>query len=536
MAAAGQPDLLVVGAGMGGVAAALAALERGLTVTMTEEYRWVGGQVSVQGTPPDEHPWIEEIGCTRSYRSFRDRSREHYRSRFDLTPAARAQERLNPGNATVSKLSLRPDVAQAVLLDMLSPWISSGRLELHLETRLVRADSDADRVTAAEFERLDGSRFTVAAPYVIDATELGDVIDIAGIEHVTGAESQDETGEPHAPDRADPDNVQAFSWAFALEYEPGADHTIDRPAGYDAWRAYRPAFWPGDYLSFDYPDPRTLAPTTGEFHPDGDGPADIVDADQSRDPGSRNLWVYRRIQWRHHFREPARDITVVNWPMTDYLDGPLFGRPEPELEHHRRASRELGLSYLYWLQTESPRPDGGTGWTGLRLSSEAMGTADGFAMGPYVRESRRLRALRTVVEQDVSLAVRGDRGATRFDDSVGIGAYRIDLHPSTGGDTYIDVASAPFQIPLGALVPQRVRNVLAGAKNIGTTHITNGCYRLHPVEWNIGESAGALVAFCLARQVPPHAVAEQPGLIAEFQADLQRGGVELAWPDHVRGY
>ncbi|MGG2474547.1 FAD-dependent oxidoreductase, partial [Rhizobium sp. BR5] len=34
-------------------------------------------------------------------------------------------------------------------------------------------------------------------------------------------------------------------------------------------------------------------------------------------------------------------------------------------------------------------------------------------------------------------------------------------------------------------------------KNIGTTHITNGCYRLHPVEWNIGEVAGMLAAYCL---------------------------------------
>ena len=50
----------------------------------------------------------------------------------------------------------------------------------------------------------------------------------------------------------------------------------------------------------------------------------------------------------------------------------------------------------------------------------------------------------------------------------------------------------PFEIPLGALLPERVENLLPACKNIGTTHITNGCYRLHPVEWNIGEAAGAL--------------------------------------------
>ena len=86
---------------------------------------------------------------------------------------------------------------------------------------------------------------------------------------------------------------------------------------------------------------------------------------------------------------------------------------------------------------------------------------------------------------------------------MGVGSYRLDLHPSTSGDNYIDLASLPFEIPLGALLPQRVENLLAGAKNLGVTHITNGCYRLHPVEWNIGESAGALAAYCLETKILP---------------------------------
>ena len=96
----------------------------------------------------------------------------------------------------------------------------------------------------------------------------------------------------------------------------------------------------------------------------------------------------------------------------------------------------------------------------------------------------------TVTEDDVALATAGPKVRTRCHDSVGVGSYRIDLHPSTGGDSYIDVGSVPFEIPLGALLPVRVRNLLPAAKNIGTTHITNGCHRLHPVEWSVGEVAG----------------------------------------------
>jgi FAD dependent oxidoreductase len=116
-----------------------------------------------------------------------------------------------------------------------------------------------------------------------------------------------------------------------------------------------------------------------------------------------------------------------------------------------------------------------------------------------------------------------------------VGSYRIDLHPSTGGDNYIDVASVPFEIPLGALVPVRIRNLLPAAKNLGTTHITNGCYRLHPVEWNVGEVAGRLVAFCLDGGVEPHQVHADERLLAELHRGLDRAGVERHWPD-VRGY
>ena len=114
-------------------------------------------------------------------------------------------------------------------------------------------------------------------------------------------------------------------------------------------------------------------------------------------------------------------------------------------------------------------------------------------------------------------------------DSVGIGSYAIDLHPTSGGDNYIDFDAQPFQIPLGALVPQRVENLLPACKNIGTTHITNGCYRLHPVEWNIGESVGALAAYCLAKKTSPRAVRNDAAVLADFQAQLVAQGVPLTW-------
>jgi hypothetical protein len=129
--------------------------------------------------------------------------------------------------------------------------------------------------------------------------------------------------------------------------------------------------------------------------------------------------------------------------------------------------------------------------------------------------------------------VTGNRNESRaadFYDSVGVGYYHIDLHPSSQGDNYIDFGSLPFQIPLGALLPQRVENLLPANKNIGTTHITNGCYRLHPVEWSIGEAVGLLVAYALRKQVIPRAVREKQPLLTEFQDLVRSQGIETHWP------
>ena len=93
----------------------------------------------------------------------------------------------------------------------------------------------------------------------------------------------------------------------------------------------------------------------------------------------------------------------------------------------------------------------------------------------------------------------------------------------------------PFQIPLGALVPIRMRNLLPANKNIGTTHITNGCYRLHPVEWSIGEAVGALAALCLSQGAEPHAVADSDSLTGDLRLLLGGTlGIPLAWPEAIR--
>ncbi|WP_200940212.1 FAD-dependent oxidoreductase [Devosia sp. Root436] len=532
-----RADILITGGGLGGVAAALGALRSGRTVIMSEEYDWLGGQLTSQAVPPDEHSWVEQFGVTRTYRQLRNGIRQYYRDHYPLTAESRAWGDLNPGAGWVSRLCAEPRVGVAVIEAMLAPWRGGGQLRVLQPYRPVAADIDGDTVRSITLQHRDsGERIEVSAHYMVDATELGDLLPLTSTEYAKGFEAQSDTGEPSAPAIAQPDNVQAVSVCFAIDHVDG-DQTIDKPDNYDFWRQYQPEFWGGPLLGFKAPHPRTLEIVERSFTPNPDDDPLQVDADQRRNPGDGNLWTFRRIAARRNFVPGAygSDICLVNWPMIDYMEHTIIDVSEDEKARHLKAATDLSYSVFYWLQTEAPRVDGGVGFPGLRLRGDITGTDHGLAMAPYIRESRRILPVTRIVEQDVSMAVHGNALSKQYRDSIGVGMYRIDLHPSTGGDNYVDVESAPFEIPLGALLPRRVKNLLPAGKNIGTTHITNGCYRLHPVEWNVGEVAGLLAAHCLNHGLTPHQVQENQARLTDFQARLHGEGIEIHWPD-VRGY
>ncbi len=528
-------DVAVIGGGVGGCAAALAALRNGMRVILTEETGWIGGQLTSQAVPPDEHQWIDSFGATALYRSYRDAVRSFYKRHYPVTEDARGRLHLNPGDSRVSRLTHEPRVSLAVLEAMLAPHAGGGRLTVLLRHKPVRADVASEAVRAVTLRDLaNGGERTVHAAFFLDATEQGDLLPLTRTEYVTGFESRKQTGEPHGPEDAQPANIQSFTVCFAVDHLPGEDHTIDKPDEYSFWRDYIPQLkpaWPGKLLSWSMSDPRTLKGRAVIFDPTGDDTAA---------GGPLNLWLYRRIANRRNFLADSyrSDISLVNWPQNDYWLGNLHEVSEEEAGRHLRRAKQLSLSLLYWMQTEAPRPDGGQGWRGLRLRHDVVGTADGLAMYPYIREARRIQAEFTVVEQHVGTDARMRRTGRKreeitaevFPDSVGVGSYRIDLHPSSGGDNYIDVSSLPFQIPLGALIPKRMENLLAAGKNLGVTHITNGCYRLHPVEWNIGEAAGVVAAHSIRTKNPPRRIRNQEKLLRELQAKLQAQGFELAWP------
>ena len=515
-------DLLIVGGSMGGCAAALAACRAGRAVVLTEETDWLGGQMTSQGVSAlDEHRRIESFGGSRSYYELRGLIREYYRKRTSLTPAALAEAELNPGNGWVSFLCFEPRAGVWAVTQLLAPHVDSGRLVILLRHQAVAAESDGGTVRSITFRRLDGEQHTrVRAGFFLDATETGDLLPLTVTEYALGAESARDTGEPSArTGPADPKCVQSFTYPFALEYRPGERHAVPPPETYEVDRERQPFS-----LRHLYHDERGWA----TYHMFGPG-----------ESAAGPFWTYRRLIDRENFSGAPypHDIAMINWPGNDFrhanwLDVP----PELGLAALRRA-KDLSLGFCHWLQTRCPRDDGGEGYPEMMLRPDVMGTPDGLSKYPYIRESRRIRAIRTITEQDISAESNQGARAKLVSDSVGIGLYAIDIHPCEGEERIPPAAAKPFQIPLSALVPLEASNLLPACKNIGTTHITNGAYRLHPIEWNIGESAAAIALLCLERRISPQSLAADPALVRELQRGLVRSGVPLFWfPDAPLGH
>lgn len=505
-------DVALIGASLGGVQAAISLLHEGRTVVMTELSPWVGGQLTSQAVPPDEHPWIEEFGCTRRYRNFRNRIRKHYLD----APGFRGDlpDNFDPGNSTVSRLSHLPSLAHELLRDDLAPFLVSGQCVLMTGYRPVKGKRTGREIRSVTVRNGEsGESQEIRAGLFIDGTDQGDLLPLVGTAYFLGSDSRRDTGEPSAPPRGDRKDLQPVTWVLSLGLHTG-ESPIAEPPGYGEFRRLV--------------QPYDSHPVFSRFGPDGaTGKArEFAILDYGEDKSLFSLWSYRRIQFPpYHGRSPGLpDLTLLNWPQNDYFLGNII--EDERADYHFHRSREFSFSFLYWLQTEAPRPEGGRGYPEIGLVKDVLGTRDGAAQFPYVREGRRPKTLCTVKEQDISREFNDS--PRRYGDSIGVGSYHLDRHVTTSTHSFYYREAVPFEIPLGALIPQDTANLITASKNIGTTHITNGSFRLHPVEWNIGEAAGYAAHFCLKKTITPAELRKNH--LDEFQDFLDNRGLERSWP------
>lgn len=507
---------VVAGGSLGGILAAYALANEGIHTALIESTDWIGGQLTSQGVPSDEHDFIEKTGATKTYREFREKIRAYYRNHPDIIDALKTKTIFNPGNGWVSKNAADPRVSLEILNDLIRPFVQNKTLDVYLEATVTGAFKENHTVKHLLIRQQDKD-ILFEADYFLDATDTGELLPITETAYVTGAESFEETQEPHAPLKKNPYDMQPITWIAAMGFNPNNEVILEKPALYDYFKSYIMPF--GESVLSWYAAGLEQGSKRG-FSLFAEGPYKNTPA----------MFTYRQVIEKNHFKSTVPfSVTLINWPQNDYFFGNIF--EDSNAEYHKYAAKQLTLSLIYWLQTEARRDDGGFGYKEICLVPEVLGTEDGLAKAPYIRESRRIKALYTIKEQDINK--RYAKHAPHFRDRIGVGHYHIDLHMTTKTKTYFFDETYPFQIPLGALIPIETKNLIAACKNIGTTHVTNGCYRLHPVEWNIGESAGYLVAFCLKYNVTPKMVYESDILLKQYQERLIQKGILIEWPSEI---
>lgn len=494
-------DVLVVGGGLGGVAAAHEAASSGRRTCLTEETDWLGGQLSTEGTPVDQL----YTQTARSYDQIFAEVLDWYRARYSGAPTGP----FNPGACfrfTCAEPRAYADVIEHTFLAIPNLTIIK---RAHPTTVIL----DGTTVRGVELTRDGLPNLRITAAVTIDATELGDLLPLAHAAYRTGREPASDTGEPSAiNDGGDRECTQRLTYTFALERRPpGENHRIAKPPGYDATK------YGGAGLHLDI-----FAPS-----------------DPNCTGNCNSWWTWRR--YLSPINLPgAADITSVNYfgandfALQESWCGPdgcnLIDKTPEARARILQAAKNHALGYLYFLQNDTV-----PAYPYLELRPDVMGSTDGLSVIPYIRESRRLRAITTIREQDVGLRDGTGLGA-RFDDTLGIGVYGTDIKACALPHKDDDVPWGParyVQIPLGALIPEAVDGLIAGGKDLGTTHISNGVYRVHPNEYNVGLAAGATAALAVEAGVTPRALRANAALLRKLQFRIasRRGGPLVHFSD-----
>ena len=432
--------------------------------------------------------------------------------------------------------------------------------------------------------------------YVVEATETGEVIALSGVPYRLGLDPKSYLNPSSPTFTGDAYCTQGFTYTFAME-RTESPQPAERPSYYDIYAPYfsfERERENTNYIDFVFTYRRLLAPGK---RPEKRifGVSDIKPGDISMQnwtwgndyrPGTSvdNL-IYSHDQllatgqlepggWLGGLRVDTlrrgeeNAFSYYYWLIAGLTDSQLgYGIKDVDLRHRFLTGFDAPMNTAHGLSKHPYIREGRR-----IVGRPAYGHPEGFMINEIdisrvdyndeyyqtqLPDSMYLSLRRALAGLETTAAIDADKNAadiprrtrsTIFPDSVGIAQYAIDFHPcmeqsppelpgntERAGVRRAHGQSYPGQIPLRAMIPQNIDNLLVASKSIATSTIAAAAYRVHSFEWSTGIAAGATIDYALDNQLLPYTLVDdlprpEPGL-SELQQRIQSRGNPTAFPD-----
>ena len=432
--------------------------------------------------------------------------------------------------------------------------------------------------------------------YVVDATETGELIGLADVPYRLGIDPRSYLEPSSSSETGDRYCTQGFTYTFAMEatkepqahtppsfyqqYAPYYSYELQRLADFGLVFTYRRIWSPKEGQQTKFGGITYSAPTPGDISMQNwtwgndyrPGTAEdnlIYSRDQLQASGQLQPggWMGGlRTETLRKGEENA--LGYFHWLVAGTTDSQLGAnvkQPQPNNRYLSGLDSPMGTAHglsKYPYMREGRRIIGRPGWghpQGFTLWEIDISRRD--YNDEYYRQTlspqtyRSLRAALAGFEAASAIAgtkpldqiMRRSR-STIYPDSIGIGHYAIDFHPcmtmspaeapgnkEREGERRGAGQAYPFQIPLRALIPQKIDNMLVAGKSIATSHIAAAAYRVHSFEWSAGAAAGTTAAFALENGIMPYQLVDElprpePQLEA-LKRRLQKNSNPITFPD-----
>ena len=426
-------DIVIVGGGTSGTAAAIQAGRMGADVLLLQEQEWLGGMLTAAGVSATDGNHKLPSGI---WGEFRDSLYARYGG----------PEALFTG--WVSNTQFEPHIGAQIFQNIINELPNVDRIVgFSLQSaQLELQENGKRRLQEITVSTNSGKNLSIQASVFIEATEYGDLLGVADVPYSHYMETADMTGELSAPSNKHP-YVQDLTYVAIVEdYSPMNAPLVEKPD------SYNPAEF--DCMCAELCSDSTQNP---------------VSCDKMLDYG----------------RLPNNKF-MINWPNfgnDHYAD--ILEKSSVEREQILQEAKETTLSWIYHLQTEG-------GYTHIGIAKDEFPTEDGLALIPYIRESRRVVGIDRLYEYDLSDPYALEERPL-YMSSIAVGDYPLDHHRKKNPvPKQIDFPSIPsYSVPYGALIPEKVNGLIVAEKSVSVSNVANGTTRLQPVVLQIGQAAGA---------------------------------------------